>query len=52
MNAQLYFILALLIGLLTGFFVGYMWFSSHTNKKIETLEKEIEGLKNQLQSKD
>ncbi len=45
MNEQLFFILALLIGLLTGFFAGYMWFSGQMNKENKRLKDEIKRLK-------
>jgi uncharacterized membrane-anchored protein YhcB (DUF1043 family) len=48
MNEQLFFILALIIGLLTGFFIGYMWFTSLSNKEIEKLKGEIKELKDKL----
>jgi len=48
MNTQLFFILALFVGLLTGFFIGYMWFSSQTNKEKEELMREIGELKKKL----
>ena len=51
MNEQLFFILALFIGLLTGFFTGYMWYSSQTNKEIEKLKEELNELKKKKENK-
>ncbi len=50
MNEQLFFILALLVGLLSGFFIGYMWFTSQNKKENEKLKSELEELKKKIKS--